>query len=857
MSEKERKLPGITIRSLIVTFFGMVLMALIVAFGEVAEGNFFTGHTTVSIHAVSITATLVFLMVFVLNLILHKFFQFRFLQKSELLCIFFALLIASPIMSWGFWHRFVGSMATIPQSADFEKMDALRSQLWPHGENLLGDALDDQAGLEVSGNVEFQEVDYNVDESGPGVLITNDDSAAVSRVRIRLPLVNDDGERLLVLEQAYLASVLVKADKLGASSNYFARIYFDDSNNFAEEFISSRAMAQRTYLHQEGFRRMGAYGLGLPSRIDRHIVIEFGLNGEGKVTFASPEFYSVLAMNNAYDGRVFVTREQYAELSEKSREHFVVKPDNLFSLAGIQYVLAAYIPLNEWVNTAIAWFSYILMVTIGSFAIVAIMRKQWMQSERYPMPTGQIPRLMLGGEDDDGNIVPAIWRNRIMWIGFGITLFWCLMRLWARYNPSVPNMEVHVSLKPYFNDPGWGKMWQINFTLVATFIALALFMEINVLFSLIVGFFIFRAFYWIGESNGWTAVPEYPHVSEMMISSYFTYALIIVIFTRKYLISVIKTIFTGKGIDDKDEPFRYRTAFGMLILAFVGIVLWSRWMDLPTVPMLAWYGIMLTFGFVAAKIRTECGTPFVWITPVAASSIVMAVGGMGFFQPSGVVFIVCTSMLLVMGSFFMIPGLQLEMLQIGRHAKVNSRHLLIACFLGISCGFFIGGWSYLGTIYALGEDGVGNKLPFTERRGEFRPYIKEMARANAKMKSDEKGEKAPRSSNPAKWIYVYGAVATTIVAVLRQLFAGFWFHPVGILLGPSQMMTSVWGSVLFALVLRLLVLKLGGAVSVRDRLLPFAVGMFLASVTAYIFLGLYNGYLYFFQQGAMRYPIIF
>jgi hypothetical protein len=150
-------------------------------------------------------------------------------------------------------------------------------------------------------------------------------------------------------------------------------------------------------------------------------------------------------------------------------------------------------------------------------------------------------------------------------------------------------------------------------------------------------------------------------------------------------------------------------------------------------------------------------------------------------------------------------------------------------------------------------DGAGNKFPYTQRRVEFKEYTKQMSIATSSLESGEMG--SPR--NPAKWAIIYAAVGTTLVAVLRQLFAGFWFHPVGIVLGPSMMLTYTWGSILFALAIRYLVLKLGGAVSVRDRLLPFAVGIFLASVAAYVVLFLYSGYLLFFQSGALRATIVF
>ncbi len=84
------------------------------------------------------------------------------------------------------------------------------------------------------------------------------------------------------------------------------------------------------------------------------------------------------------------------------------------------------------------------------------------------------------------------------------------------------------------------------------------------------------------------------------------------------------------------------------------------------------------------------------------------------------------------------------------------------------------------------------------------------------------------------WGIGLGAGATALTAALRQLFAGFWFHPVGILLGSTHLMDWVWGSCLVALALRFAVVRLAGAEAVRERLLPVAIGIFLAGCLAYL-----------------------
>jgi hypothetical protein len=92
------------------------------------------------------------------------------------------------------------------------------------------------------------------------------------------------------------------------------------------------------------------------------------------------------------------------------------------------------------------------------------------------------------------------------------------------------------------------------------------------------------------------------------------------------------------------------------------------------------------------------------------------------------------------------------------------------------------------------------------------------------------GVSAAGGLQPSTWGLIFGAAVTTALTILRQLFAGFWFHPIGFILGSSHMIEGVWGSVLAAWAIRATVLKFAGAATVKTKLFPFFVGLFLGSV---------------------------
>jgi len=234
---------------------------------------------------------------------------------------------------------------------------------------------------------------------------------------------------------------------------------------------------------------------------------------------------------------------------------------------------------------------------------------------------------------------------------------------------------------------------------------------------------------------------------------------------------------------------------------------------------------------------------------------VSLVGGMALFGPKGVVVTVIVSGVLGVSVFLLIPGLQMELIELGRRCRVRRKHLLVTCLLGVAGGFFIGGWSFLTTTYSVSADEVKASYYFNEQRAAYSVYNTSLLKATNKMNRTappDAGEGADLDIQPTTWALSYGAGATALTAVLRQCFAGFWFHPIGIVLGPSRMFREVWGSALVAFIIRLLVLKLGGARTVRTKLVPFFVGVFVAAVSAPLLFWMINATIYFINPATPR-----
>ncbi len=837
--EPSKFAPAFTLRSAVASVFAMLTTAILINYVHVVLVAHSPGE-----HALIIPGLWVFLGILGMAALFHRLFRLRILSRPELLCVLYSILLSGPMMSQGFWHRVVSISATIPRTGDFAKMDAFSEKFWPAGANVLsGEPLSSENnGLSFTGEYRFETMDHSAAKGGEVLTLINESSGSTASVRFILPVKSETRDGVMP-GTPYLVSVLLRPESLDADSHYFVRFYPDGSDT-VQEALYSRIVRKPTVVHPEGFQREGIYGFTLPGEARTTLVMEIGLEGAGTLRVADPQLRSVLALEQLYSGRREILRSDFEALPENRRFGMVVKPEKMLSFEGVRYLIGGYIPWEAWWRPMLAWGGVLSLILLGTLSIAVLMRRKWIDSERFSLPLTRIPTMIIGESGSaDGRFLSAFWRNRVMWTGFALGLFWCLLKVMSFYNPAIPDPGVEVPLSSYFG-PEWGETWNITFSVMAVFVSLAIFMELNVLISCVAGFFMYRMLYAYGYVSGLDASPSFPFAQEQQVGAYLSYAALMLWFSRRYLREVLKEAVSAHP-PKRDEIFSYRTALILLVSVFIGSAIWANWVNISIPGMWVFLAFLLTIGLVAMRIRAECGIPYGYFTPNNAALIILLTGGISAFGPQLVVFTFVASFFITVAVFFLIPGAQLEFLELGRRHGVNPKHILYTCLLAIAGGMLLGGWSFLSMSYALGGDSLRYAWAYDAKPWYFNNLNQELSQASFALTGEalETGKGIAQST----YGYLYGAGIVGILTVLRQLFAGFWLHPIGFMLGSTHAMGSgggaLWGSFLTAWIIRLTVVKLGGAETVRTKLLPFFAGVFLASVLAILLNVLYAAYL--------------
>ena len=841
-----------TFRITAFSLFAILLTGAFIQLGGVLMGTVSQGGKELGANALAIPVFWVFLALLFLTALLRALARYELLTRAELLCILFAGLLAAPIMTVGFWRYLVPAVATFPRGEDFDLLDAVNPNLWPHGPNLTDGILAQPAGpgVDTHGSVRWETLSLFKGGTVQAPVIEHENETDASSLRVRLPA-GPGREGAVIPGQPYLLSVLAKAEDLGLDSTYYCRVYYDAEEIFLQDAFISTKEAEPNFAQREGFLRVGTYGVVLPNTVKESVILELGLEGAGRVVFRDLQFINVEAIESAFRGRMVIREKDFAQLPERERAGLLVEPDRLLSIAGIRYLLAGYIPWRDWLRPLSTWGAYLVLILLGTFSIAVIMRREWIDNQRLPLPLAQVVLFFLGsksrGEAPD-RFLPEGWRSRFMWAGFTVTFIWCLLRGLHDFHAGIPDLNINLRLNAYISNPYLEHMFRgVHFQVLAIFLGLAMFLELNVLMSLLIGFLLFRAQYLVGEFYGLTYQRGYPEASHQRLAAYLVYAALLLFFSRKYLFRLLRDAIRGQ--ERGDEVLSSRGAVLLLMTSIAGVAVWAQVVGMPLGAMLIIFATLLSVGFVAMKLRAECGIPSYTYFPHLILIVGLA-GGMSVFGTQGTMFAVFVSAIIGYHAFFLIPGLQLEFLELGRQFRLKRRVIFLVNGVAIMGGFLIGGWIFLSGAYAKGINSFPDSGEYRGIIGWGRYYG--LYHTEATMDSVTPAEEEEqRDVDPRTWAILYSGTLTFVVTALRQTFTGFWFHPVGIIIGSMGALYRIWGSLVVAWVVRFSVLKFGGAATVREKLLPFAAGIFLAAVTAQGLFFAIDFFLFYFTDSSM------
>jgi len=488
--------------------------------------------------------------------------------------------------------------------------------------------------------------------------------------------------------------------------------------------------------------------------------------------------------------------------------------DRFFQGASTLYDPQNYRP---WIGPVLWWCAFIFAMVFVMLCTVAVLRRQWTEREKLTYPLVHLPLDMTAEKT-------PLWRNRLLWIGFGVAAVIDIVNGLHGMFPSVPAFPIKLEnqaqlfTKRPWNNIGW---FPVDFYPFA--IGLGMFLPLDLSFSCWFFFWIWKleriGAAWLGLET----IPRFPYVNEQSFGAYMGIFLFALIMSRRHVISVARGFLGLEKLDDEGEPIRYRTACWGILLGTVFLFYFTfkaigfRYVGahpLTIFIVTAFWGLFFALIVAITRMRAELGPPAHDLHDAGPDRIVTSVLGP---KAVGVQTLAPLSMFFWFNRAYRSTPMpfELEGFKIAERAGMNYRRLFFAMTFTIAFGTICAFWAVLHLTYQYGAASgkmvyqvltIFGSEPYNRLQGWLTSVVD------------------VRASTIGAILVGFGL--TIVLNSLRMRLPWFPFHPVGYAVSSSWSMHRLWIAMFIAWLLKAVMLRYGGLRLYRQGL-PFFLGLIL------------------------------
>ncbi len=477
-----------------------------------------------------------------------------------------------------------------------------------------------------------------------------------------------------------------------------------------------------------------------------------------------------------------------------------------------------------WLRPLAWWGAFTMALCSVMWGMNLILRKQWIENEKLSYPVIQVPILLVTETD-------ALLVNRLFWCGFALAGFIDLVNGMNVLFPLLPRIPiVHIyNIQQFFPERPWSDMGGGWISFYPFAIGMCFFMPTDLAFSCWFFFFFWKAERVLASYIGIHGMPGFPFVEEQTAGGYYGIALIALWITRHHFKRAF-LILIGRHVERETAWEREEVRIAAVLM--IGGTVFLIWfclkagMSLPVV--LVVFGLYFLLSIAITRMRAELGPPAHDLHHAGPQLQIVKFLGMSNMHrdnPND----------LAMFGFFnffnrayrghVMPH-GLEAFRITERLKLDNRRYLIAMFVAIPASIASAFWAMLWVFdkYGAAAQAVGPGELFGREAWEevyqwfTTPEIHQLQPTYA---------------------ILFGLGVSIFLAVLRMAFRWWPLHPVGFAISGSWGMEQIWLCVMVAWIIKVLLLKYGGAKAYKPAV-PLFVGLIMGDFMVGSFWNLYG-----------------
>lgn len=497
----------------------------------------------------------------------------------------------------------------------------------------------------------------------------------------------------------------------------------------------------------------------------------------------------------------------------------------------------AAIPWSAWVGPLAWWGTFLIALALVSVAIVAVLRRQWVERERLPFPLAEAPLMMTEEVDASGHY--GLLKSRLFWVGVAIPMaiiFWNMAGYFWHLLPEIGLMGNATRIPLGRGFPAIAV--KVNFFVIG----FAFFTNLDILFSLwffyLLGVLqtgIFeRIGYSIGASDIWGSLGG-DALGWQAVGAFFAFTFVGLWMGREQLKQVWrKAVYGDPSVDDRNELMTYRAALvsGVVGAAYLFFWLWQSGMS-PVVALVFLFALlMMTVG--VSRIVSESGLVYARmpITPQSFTFYTLGVQNMDFSSATALGLSYSTFGL---GNTFGASTLA-HIARLGAEMRLHTRALLGATAFALVLSLVVSAYF---TLYLGYAHGAYNFNVYTFNSGNQVIYSTVVQKLQA-----------PFGPSWDRFMFFgIGAALAALCSFLRYRFLWWPLSPIGLTVFPTGVISWQAFSIFLTWAVKFGLLKIGG-IQLYRRTRPLFLGLLLGYVTG-IGLVFVVDVLFFMGQGHM------
>jgi len=462
-----------------------------------------------------------------------------------------------------------------------------------------------------------------------------------------------------------------------------------------------------------------------------------------------------------------------------------------------------------WIEPLLLWGAFFIALVIMMLCLNTLIRRRWTEQEKLAYPIIQLP---LGMTEKGGS---ALFRNKLMWIGFGLAVLIDIVNGLNVLNPSIPMIKyIKLTNVGYvFTDRPWDVLRGMTISMYPFAIGLAFFLPLDLSFSCWF-FFVFRMLEQVfGRALG---LQGFPYFSEQASGAWFALSFVAIWTMRKYLIQVgKKAVGASTEVDDSNEPIPYRWALigALLSGGFVFFFLYIAGAEMWIIGIFLFMFLLLALAIT--RVRAELGTPHEisagdhYANPLYIISYVI---GTAHILPSSQT--VLSTLHWFNRGFRNHPmPSQLEAFKMAENARISNKGLLVALVIAIFVSLFSVYWANLDVTFREGADAGA---------GGFKDWV-----GRETFDRLQRWLQFPSDPDVTRISYMSGGfIFVFILTVIRMRFVWWPFHPAGYALAISYAMDYFWFAFFVSWLVKFILMKQGG-IKTHRKAAPFFLGLIL------------------------------